>query len=528
MNKIILSALTVLMLVGCTKEDNFDAPSDNILHLTSGNATRAVGDMWEQNDVIGVSMIARPYTGTFVGKQNTQYAATQSGGGSDATFATADFAVVAPDVDLYYPSSGNVDIVAYHPYSVASDDGVYEIDVVNNQADADLVLARKVNVSSSTGALNMEFHHVMSQIEVIMKVGAGLTDTDLAASNITVNLVGSKTKVTYNINGFDANAPTSTAPFGVPDETKDITLAVDDNKVASGIVIPQGIASNSMKLTFEVKGYGTSELVIDTEKFESGKKYIYDVTVDRYSIKFNSTGIESWTEGTTGGNTGTAEEIAFATIAEIGMYYYKDGKFSKDHRAATTANPIVGVIFSVNADGKSGKVVSLDEGSGFAWCAKTALCVTNANNETNGLANMKTIIGRVKGANVPDGATVVAEGVNDFSQTNFPTFWWVHQKNPDGTTYEAGQKGIWYLPSKNELIALYSVYYQYGKNAFNALFNASGVEGSVGFNDDSIYFSSTESDPYNAWHTYFLSGNSNVGTKLSYDANFRTRAILAF
>ena len=77
---------------------------------------------------------------------------------------------------------------------------------------------------------------------------------------------------------------------------------------------------------------------------------------------------------------GTEEEII---PAKVGDYYYKDGTWSTDANA-TSANPILGVIYKVNADG-TGKVVSLTEGTNLTWGPKDV--ETQARSETNGKEN---------------------------------------------------------------------------------------------------------------------------------------------
>lgn len=59
--------------------------------------------------------------------------------------------------------------------------------------------------------------------------------------------------------------------------------------------------------------------------------------------------------------TGT-EEIIYA---KVGDYYYKDGTWSTENKA-TDANPIIGVVYKVNADG-TGKVVSPTEPTNLTW-----------------------------------------------------------------------------------------------------------------------------------------------------------------
>lgn len=52
-------------------------------------------------------------------------------------------------------------------------------------------------------------------------------------------------------------------------------------------------------------------------------------------------------------------------LPKVGDYYYKDGTWSTGNKA-TDLNPIIGVVYKVNADG-TGKVVSPTEGASLTW-----------------------------------------------------------------------------------------------------------------------------------------------------------------
>lgn len=68
---------------------------------------------------------------------------------------------------------------------------------------------------------------------------------------------------------------------------------------------------------------------------------------------------------------------------KVGDYYYKDGTWSTDANA-TSANPIIGVVYKVNADG-TGKVVSLTEGTNLTWGPTNV--ETGTTSSTNGKEN---------------------------------------------------------------------------------------------------------------------------------------------
>lgn len=116
--------------------------------------------------------------------------------------------------------------------------------------------------------------------------------------------------------------------------------------------------------------------------------------------------------------------------AKVGDYFYIDGTWSTDLDGGNTC---IGVIFQVNADGRSGKIVSLNEASGLAWATAGTTYVTqatNANDPADGTKNMATI------KNL------------DPDYSDFPAFQWCADKGEGGLT--------WYLPATYELQDLYA------------------------------------------------------------------------
>lgn len=75
-------------------------------------------------------------------------------------------------------------------------------------------------------------------------------------------------------------------------------------------------------------------------------------SLDRFT--FTVTADDSW--------DGTKE---VKELPKVGDYYYKNGTWSTENKETVT-NPIIGVVYKVNADG-TGKVVSLTEGTNLKW-----------------------------------------------------------------------------------------------------------------------------------------------------------------
>ena len=122
--------------------------------------------------------------------------------------------------------------------------------------------------------------------------------------------------------------------------------------------------------------------------------------------------------------------------AKVGDYYYSDGTWSPENKE-TNANPILGVVYEVNADG-TGKLVSPTE-SNEAWtttgnCVATGAGVTSL---TSGKENTDMIF------------TKVSEGT--YTLSDYPIFNACQELRT-----RTGNNG-WYIPSTKEYAHLFRV-----------------------------------------------------------------------
>lgn len=146
-----------------------------------------------------------------------------------------------------------------------------------------------------------------------------------------------------------------------------------------------------------------------------------------------------------------------------------------------------GVVFEVSADGKSGKIVSLEE-SRQEWATYDVLHnATGATSETDGSMNMRKI-----------------QSIRGW-QEKYPAFAWCASLG-DG----------WYLPAKSELLAIYKT-----KTKINATLEKQGLEIT-----NNWHWSSTEhSEMFYAWDVSMYEGDTSNFYK-SY--NYYVRAVSAF
>ena len=167
-----------------------------------------------------------------------------------------------------------------------------------------------------------------------------------------------------------------------------------------------------------------------------------------------------------------------AKTYKVGDYYNENGK--------------EGVVFEVYADGKHGKIISLDE-TRTEWDLRNydEHPLTYADSESDGKANTDKIMSRSD---------------NKYSKA----FKWCRAKGED-----------WYLPAKDELMAIYQ-----NKSKINATLKQ--LEGTT-LNDNeyygSEYWSSTEYDEFCAWLVTMYDGDTDGNIK--YDDRY-VRAVSSF
>ena len=284
-------ALAALLLTACqSEEENPQTDTRVALQVTSGIQTRAYDATWEANDPIGIFGNTQTET-PMEWSNNVQYV-TVTG---DGTFAPAQ-----GEVPIYLPIDGTaVDFVAYYPYSKTLADGVYTVDVTDQsiQKNIDLMAASKQTTDRIGHAVAFNFKHKLSKIYLTFKAVEDMTTTDLAG--MTVQLTGQQTEATFDVTQPESEVSVTT---GNPVTLNLKTTA--EGTSAEGIVLPSDdysgmtlhlvLANNAGYFNWDLNGS-------DAEKFEAGKKYVYDITVNKTRLSVTSD-ITDWIPGN--GETG--------------------------------------------------------------------------------------------------------------------------------------------------------------------------------------------------------------------------------
>lgn len=226
---------------------------------------------------------------------------------------------------MYFPQTGNaVDIYAIHGnFGEATDwseGGFWATEITHtvaqNQksgedgyAKSDLVYAKINNVARTKEAINLQFSHLLSKIEVVLVKGAGspeIAKMEILNTKIVAKFTPDKANGFKVIdNGTDGGNPieidtdlTSAADAAGTDENK--------KNLNEAIIVPQDLTQGTpfIRVTTDKGGELIYRLPKD-KTFDPAKKYRFTVTANLTELKVVSAKITDWIPEI-GDNDGTA------------------------------------------------------------------------------------------------------------------------------------------------------------------------------------------------------------------------------
>lgn len=286
MNKKTFSTLVLaaLLLTACQNdEETMQTDTRVALQVTSGIQTRAFDNQWEKNDAIGIFGFTQGDAPTQA-YSNVRYVTT----GGNGRFT--------PDgTTIYLPTDGSsLDFVAYYPHTTDLENGICTVDVENqsDQSTIDLMAAGTQTVDRTDPTVTFNFEHKLSKIVFNFTAGVGMDESELAG--MKVQLTNQQTLAT-----FDVTQPDGEVVVGTNTPATLTLNTTDDGMSSEGIVLPSANFDN-MTLHLELAD-GGSFFNWDlnnskADKFEAGKKYVYDITVNRSRLDVTAT-ITDWAPG---------------------------------------------------------------------------------------------------------------------------------------------------------------------------------------------------------------------------------------
>lgn len=315
---------TSLMSTGCSKEDISNSDDKSLSPLILGTGGRQVselseglssrtmpgGNKWHSSDEIGVFMVSTQGTlpgnilsESGVAADNIKHSTTPHS--TDAS--KASFEPLNNNEIIYYPKTGKVDIIAYHPHCVYGNDAgkitsdcIYNIDITDQNSEAkqvgiDMLYAKKVGIERSEAIVDLEFGHVMSKITLYIKAGNGVNISDISGINAT-DVLFKGMPVTAEIDLTDGACSSGNVSEGtVFSPLKAVSAPESYQASFTAILIPQAIneyTGRSININVGNRDYILE--IPDTDVFAAGNHYTYQISVNKTNIIINSIDIVDW------------------------------------------------------------------------------------------------------------------------------------------------------------------------------------------------------------------------------------------
>ena len=274
------------------------------IHTQANGITRASETSWEANDKIGV-YVTNHNSETLYKDMNEQEGKNIEYTFDDGTnYETQGriYRVFTANSGKIYLSETAVDIYGYYPYSAKKKDGTTDLDPTAIEIDVsdqtsqeaiDLMRAKTANVTNGNAAIELLFKHKLVKLVFNLKQGDGLLPNELKeAKSLTMKILGQHYKATYYIYKED-----NQNPFTVNSATTDIypvrvaTAPTGYVRTFEAIVLPNVEGNPSTNRTIEITFYQkekdpvTNKFTIPVgTSFESGRKYVYNVTVNAVTV----------------------------------------------------------------------------------------------------------------------------------------------------------------------------------------------------------------------------------------------------
>ena len=313
MKKYLFFAAAALALASCSNDENvLDNANEPVeIRLTSGLQvqTRTTHDLdtkLKANEKVSVWV-------DDAGKSTELYVKNEltADGSGNLSGGTA----------MYFPSTGNaVNIYAIHgnltdyttfwgvsqTHTVAQDQTSGEGNT--GYATSDLVYVKKENVARTTQAVNLQFKHLLSKMEVVLVQGDG-------APNISkVEILNTKLQATFTPD--KANGCNITVGGNIDEGTKN-AITIDNGTTEAGststnptlneaIIVPQTITAGTQLFRITTDNDGTLYYKVPESgvTFEGNKKYRYTITANLTGLTVTCS-IDDWDSTTSA--SGNAE-----------------------------------------------------------------------------------------------------------------------------------------------------------------------------------------------------------------------------
>lgn len=287
-NLLYMGALSTLALMSCTNnDDNSEWYGSEGIVFTTAIQSRVSGNTWNANDEVGIYMMNAGSGIEAATAQNKKYIAQTNG-----------TLTAAPGNGIYLPESGNVDFIAYYPYttSVSGNKLAVNVSDQSNPAAIDLIYSNGTKGVAATTAtpISLGFTHQLTKVTL----NVTKDETIETLNGLGVNIKGISTEGEFNLADGTLTATAGT-------NNKDVAMYIDaqgTTATATAIILPTAASTDqtSLNLTFNLNGQSFTHTISDASIFEKGKNVSFNAKLSinngKPVVTVGNATISNWTE----------------------------------------------------------------------------------------------------------------------------------------------------------------------------------------------------------------------------------------
>lgn len=287
-NLLYMGALSTLTLMSCTNnDDNSEWYGSEGIVFTTAIQSRVSGNTWNANDEVGIYMMNAGSGIEAATAQNKKYIAQTNG-----------TLTAAPGNGIYLPESGNVDFIAYYPYttSVSGNKLAVNVSDQSNPAAIDLIYSNgtKGVAATTSTTIKLGFTHQLTKVTL----NVTKDETIETLNGLGVNIKGISTEGEFNLADGTLTATAGT-------NNKDVAMYIDaqgTTATATAIILPTAASTDqtSLNLTFNLNGQSFTHTISDASIFEKGKNVSFNANLSinngKPVVTIGAATIEDWGE----------------------------------------------------------------------------------------------------------------------------------------------------------------------------------------------------------------------------------------
>lgn len=287
-NLLYMGALSTLALMSCTNnDDNSEWYGSEGIVFTTAIQSRVSGNTWNANDEVGIYMMNAGSGIEAATAQNKKYIAQTNG-----------TLTAAPGNGIYLPESGNVDFIAYYPYttSVSGNKLAVNVSDQSNPAAIDLIYSNGTKGVAATTAttISLGFTHQLTKVTL----NVTKDETIETLNGLGVNIKGISTEGAFNLADGTLTATAGT-------NNKDVAMYIDaqgTTATATAIILPTAASTDqtSLNLTFNLNGQSFTHTISDASIFEKGTNVSFNAKLSinngKPVVTVGNATISNWTE----------------------------------------------------------------------------------------------------------------------------------------------------------------------------------------------------------------------------------------